>query len=112
MDQGVLQLRNAVAKQEEMIKSLKDEAKTLKAIDTGLHEARRMANPSRFTVEKPIPSDFFWDLLHALESRIAQYDVKAKELTSIFLNHGKAPNHSPIQAIVTILRQQHQAFKV
>lgn len=112
MNQGVLRLRNAVAKQEETIKGLKDEAKSLKAIDKGLHEARRMTTPSRFSVEKPLPSDFFWELLQDLEAHVSEYDLKTKELASMLAESKKGLNLSRRETIVSILSQQHTTFMV
>jgi hypothetical protein len=111
MDQGVLHLRNVIARQSEQIRDLKENARTLKAVDTALHEARRLSNPARISVEKAVPSEFFQSLLQSLEESFLIYEQRSRELASMLANRSRAHTRPSMQSLLSILRQQHQAFQ-
>jgi len=80
MDLSVQTLRNNLHRQRQAVEALVDEVKVFsRACERGTSDARRLHNPT-FTVDKPVPSDFFWQLLQTLEQNIADYTARCTEL--------------------------------
>jgi len=80
MDLSVQALRNSLARQRQAVEQLVDEAKASgRACEQATSDVRRV-NKAAFTVDKPLPSDFFWALLHRLEQTLAEYQQRCVEL--------------------------------
>ena len=80
MDLSVQSLRNSLARQRQAVEQLVDEAKASgRACEQATSDVRRV-NKAAFTVDKPLPSDFFWALLHRLEQTLAEYQQRCVEL--------------------------------
>jgi hypothetical protein len=114
MDLSVQSLRNSLARQRVAVEALVEESKASgRACERGTHEVRRMSTSS-FTVDKPVPSDFFWSLLQKLEANLAEYDVRCAELkqaaASLVKTHGD--KKASAKEVVEIAAQQHRAFKL
>ena len=113
MEQSVLQLRSSIMTQAEKIKSLRSDVSSMKAIDEALHEARRMASRSRYTVKKSVPSNYFWELLQSLENHFVHYEERTRELVVMLNTHSRSNKggRTPMHKIIAILQKQYQGFK-
>lgn len=110
-------LRNDLDQQKRSVNGLVSGVKTTcKDAERGVRETRLLESKSnvKFTMDKPIPSDFFWTLVQQVEERVTDYDSRAEELNRVLssISNRKLGTKLRMDEIAEILNQQYKALKI